>query len=492
VPIELLTHVVRDESGQPEYYYAFITDTTERRRAEEALRESEQRLALTLEATNDGMWDWHVPTGAAVFSSRYYTMLGYEPYEFPQTYSAWKNLVHPDDIVAAEAEIDAHLAGGHSYALEFRMRAKTGDWRRILSRGKAVERDGSERPTRMLGTHTDVTELRRAEQATAERSHFLEELLEAIPAPVFYKDRDLRYVGCNEAFAKTLGRSKDQVIGKTVFDMNPASLGKRYDASDRQLLAHPERPQQNETDVTASDGTVRSMVTHKAVFSDVGGNPAGIVGVSLDVTEIRRAEKELAAGAVRLRLALRATVAALGATTEMRDPYTAGHQRRVAELSTAIAVELGWDEGRVETLRTAALLHDTGKIVVPAEILSKPGRLSETEMQLVRQHAAASADTVGAIDFEGDVAGMIRQHHERLDGSGYPAGLRGREILPEARVLAVSDVVEAMASHRPYRPSLPIEEALAEIESGAGVLYDSDAVAACARLFREKGLTLSE
>ena len=458
--------------------------------AEEALRESEQRLALTLEATNDGLWDWNFPTGEAVFSPRYYTMLGYEPYEFPQSYTAWRELVHPRDVRAAERKIDAAVKSSESYAVELRLRTKSGDWRWILSRGKVVERDVEQRPLRMVGTHTDVTELRRAERSAAERSHFLEELLETLPVPVFYKDTDLRYVGCNEAFPRLLGRSRDEVIGKSVFDVYPSAVAKHYDASDRAVLAHPERPHESEFEMPGQGGAQRYVITHKAAYSDVGGKPAGIVGVDLDVTEMREAEKALAASAERLRLTLKAAVAALGATTELRDPYTAGHQRRVAELAAAMAAELGWDEGRIEILRTAALLHDIGKIIVPAEILSKPGLLSETEMLLIRQHAAASAETVADIDFGGDIAEMIRQHHERLDGSGYPAGLRGAAILPEARLLAVADTVEAMISHRPYRAALPIETAMAELEEGAGSRYDADACAACVRLFREKGFEL--
>jgi putative nucleotidyltransferase with HDIG domain len=230
--------------------------------------------------------------------------------------------------------------------------------------------------------------------------------------------------------------------------------------------------------------------THEAVYHDLSGRPVGIVGTDVDVTLIRGAETELAASAVQLRLTLKAAVAALGATAEMRDPFTAGHQRRVAELACAIASELGWRESRIETLRTAALLHDIGTIVVPAEILSKPGRLTEPEVQLIRRHAAAGADTVAELDFEGAVAEMVRQHHERLDGSGYPAGLRGAAILPEACVLAVADVVEAMISHRPYRAALPVEVAMAELQEGAGGRYDAAVCAACMRLFREKGFTL--
>ena len=483
---------IRTADGTVSGVAVYAHDLTERKKAEEALRQSEQRLALTLDATHDGMWDWHIPSGDGVFSPRYYTMLGYEPYEFPQTYAAWRKLVHPQDVRGMERRVKAAIEKDRDYVAETRLRTKNGDWRWVLSRGKVVERDGDGNPVRMVGTTADVTELRQAEQAAAERSHFLEELLEALPVPVFYKDADLRYVGCNEAFAQFLGLSRDQVIGKNVFEVYPAGLAERYAASDQELLEHPEKSQENELETPLPDRNVRSVVTHKAVFSDVTGKPAGIVGVNLDVTEIRQAEKELAAGAVQLRLTLKAAVAALGATTEMRDPYTAGHQRRVAELAGAIAAELGWDEARIESLRTAALLHDIGKIVVPAEILSKPGRLTETEMLLIRQHAAAGADTVADIDFEGAIADMIRQHHERLDGSGYPAGLRGAEILPEARVLAVADVVEAMITHRPYRPSLTIGEALAEIEGGADVRYDAEAAAACMRLFKEKGFTLSE
>jgi putative nucleotidyltransferase with HDIG domain len=212
----------------------------------------------------------------------------------------------------------------------------------------------------------------------------------------------------------------------------------------------------------------------------------------VDMTERCRAETELAHATKRLACTLEAVVAALGATAELRDPYTAGHQRQVAELACAIAAELGWEDARIESMRTAALLHDIGKMVVPAEILSKPGRLSETEMLLIRQHATAGAAIVDDIDFESDIAEMIRQHHERLDGSGYPSGLRGEDILPEARVMAVADVVDAMVSHRPYRPALSLEAALTEIEDGSGSRFDADVCAACLRLFRERRFTLPD
>jgi putative nucleotidyltransferase with HDIG domain/PAS domain S-box-containing protein len=299
-------------------------------------------------------------------------------------------------------------------------------------------------------------------------------------------------VGCNEAFAAFLGRSRDDIIGKTAFDVNSAELAKRFDASHRELLVHPEQPIEDEVELPGPEGTPLHILTHKAVFSDVAGKPAGIIGVNLDVTEMRRAEQELVASAEQLALTLEGSVAALGATTELRDPYTAGHQRRVAELACAIGFELGWNETRLKSLRIAAVLHDIGKIVLPAEILAKPGRLNETEMQLIRQHAAAGAEIVGAIGFERNVAEIIRQHHERLDGSGYPEGLRDGEILPEARILAVADVVEAMISHRPYRPALPIEAAMTELEKGAGTRYDAETCEIAMELIRERGFTFTK
>lgn len=185
---------------------------------------------------------------------------------------------------------------------------------------------------------------------------------------------------------------------------------------------------------------------------------------------------------------LEQVVVTLSMTTEIRDPYTAGHQRRVAELAMALAEEMGLSESQVKCLRITGLLHDIGKMVVPAEILSKPGKLSEPELGLIKAHAQAGYDILKGVKFPWDVAGIVLQHHEHLDGSGYPAGLKGEEILPEARVLSVADAVEAMASHRPYRPGLGLDKALEEIRRQRGIWYEPRVVDTCLRLF-EKGFT---
>lgn len=205
----------------------------------------------------------------------------------------------------------------------------------------------------------------------------------------------------------------------------------------------------------------------------------------------KRAEEALLESAVALRRTVDGAVAAMGALVETRDPYTAGHERRVMELAVALGAEMGLGADTLETLRLASAVHDIGKVAVPAEILTKPGRLSETEFALIKVHPAAGADILASVEFGAPVADIVRWHHERLDGSGYPDGLVGEAIPREVRIIAVADVVEAMASHRPYRPALGIEAALAEIAEGAGRLYDADVAAACARVFAA-GFAFSE
>ncbi len=188
----------------------------------------------------------------------------------------------------------------------------------------------------------------------------------------------------------------------------------------------------------------------------------------------------------RLRASLEEALQAIAATVEMRDPYTAGHQRRVAQLAVDIALEMGLPEEQVHGIRLASIVHDLGKIHIPAEILSKPAKLNEIEYSLIKTHPQSGCDILAEIDFPWPISQAVLQHHERLDGSGYPQGLKGDAIILEARILAVADVVEAMSSHRPYRPGLGIDAALEEIELNRGTRYDPGAVDACIKLFRQR------
>jgi putative two-component system response regulator len=204
-----------------------------------------------------------------------------------------------------------------------------------------------------------------------------------------------------------------------------------------------------------------------------------------------QAEAELKQSWLQVRKSLEGTIDALGRTMEIRDAYTYGHQKRVRRLACEIAGEMNLTQDQQDGLRLAGIVHDIGKISIPSEILSKPGQLTEIEYQLIKIHPESGYDILKDIEFTHPVAEIVLQHHERINGSGYPKGLKGAEILLEARVLAVADVVEAMASHRPYRPAKGIDAALEEIEKTKGGLYDPGVVDACLRLFHEKGYVLS-
>ena len=214
---------------------------------------------------------------------------------------------------------------------------------------------------------------------------------------------------------------------------------------------------------------------------------------------LRRRELEIADGAYRRNLehmvekrtaelqeTLEGTIFALTMTVEYRDPYTSGHQQRVSDLASAIAKEMGFPKDKIMGIRMAGVLHDIGKIAIPVEILSKPGRLSKTEFELIKNHSQVGCDILKSIRFPWPLSQILLQHHERIDGSGYPKGLLGEETLIEAKILGIADVVEAMASHRPYRAALGIDKALEEITTNKGKCYDTEAANACLRVFKDK------
>jgi putative nucleotidyltransferase with HDIG domain len=205
-----------------------------------------------------------------------------------------------------------------------------------------------------------------------------------------------------------------------------------------------------------------------------------------EIAERKLAEAKLQQGNAKLQKNLEEIVHAISLTAEKRDPYTAGHQKRTTELAMAIAREMGLSEYKVKGLQMAGLIHDMGKISIPAEILSKPGKLNEMELELVRRHPLSAYEILKKIDFPWPVDQIVMQHHEKINCSGYPQGLAGEEIILEARVLCVADVVESIDSHRPYRPGLGVDSALKEISKNRGILYDQNAVDACVKLFREK------
>jgi len=220
------------------------------------------------------------------------------------------------------------------------------------------------------------------------------------------------------------------------------------------------------------------------------GKPVAIQAIARDVTERKRTEEELQQTLDSLRKAVGTTIQVMASAVEARDPYTSGHQIRSANLARAIATEMGLPEDKIDGIRMAGSIHDIGKLSIPAEILSKPTKLTNIEFSLIKEHSRSGYEMLKDVESPWPLAQIVYQHHERMDGSGYPRNLKGDDILMEARIMAVADVVESMASHRPYRPALGIEAALEEIKKNRGILYDDAVADACMRLFREKGFQL--
>ena len=240
-----------------------------------------------------------------------------------------------------------------------------------------------------------------------------------------------------------------------------------------------------ELEIYEKGGGVRSLQVSEQPLFDRDGTVIGIEGVAHDITAEKQAERLKKESAEHLHNALIATIRAISMTVEKRDPYTAGHQQRVAALAVAIGEAMALDTHRLEGLRLGALVHDIGKISIPAEILTKPGRISDVEYRLIQTHPVEGYEILQGIEFPWPLAQMIVQHHERLDGSGYPNALHEEEILLEAKILCVADVVEAMTSDRPYRPGLGYEAAVAEIRKHSGTLYDAQVVQCCADLLEQ-------
>jgi PAS domain S-box-containing protein/putative nucleotidyltransferase with HDIG domain len=331
-----------------------------------------------------------------------------------------------------------------------------------------------------FGILADISDHLRREEKLQESEEKYRVILENMEEG--YHEVDLRgsFTFFNRSFGRIMGYRAEELLGMNYREYAADEENrKRIFAAYNRVFRTGAPLESFNWDIIRKDGQRRTVEVSASLIRDKDGRPAGFRGIVRDVTE-RRQNVE------RLRKALGATIQAISSLVETRDPYTAGHQRRVADLARSIATELGLSADRIDGLRMAAIIHDIGKISVPAEILSMPRRLTEIEFNLIKTHAEAGYRILKDIDFPWPICRIILEHHERMNGSGYPNGLTGDMILMESRILAVADVVESMASHRPYRASLGLEAALAEITGHKGELYDAEVVDACLRLFRER------
>jgi PAS domain S-box-containing protein/putative nucleotidyltransferase with HDIG domain len=462
---------------------AFLIDISGIKRAEAELRFSEERFSKAFNTSPNPMTISTFPDGRyidvneaflQVFGYRREEVVGFKRSEL----NVWEN---PENL----KRIAQNLHEKKSFRnLETSVCTKSGELRIGLISADIIDISGSEY---VLLVFNDITERKLGEEALKQSEEKYRSLIVNLNDVIFTVNAEGHVAYISPVIERFAGYKAVEIIGKPFMSyIHPEDL--------QGLLEHFRRSLSGQTEPTEfrllrKDGTyifVRSL--NRAL---VENGQVSLTGVLSDITERKRAEEGLRESHTKLAKTLEQTVKSLSSIAEMRDPYTAGHQVRVASLACKIASEIGMSEEQVSAIRTAALLHDIGKIIVPPEILNKPGKLNALERSFVEAHAQASYEILKTIEFEFPIAEIILQHHEKLDGSGYPQGLSGDSILKEARVLTVADVIEAMASHRPYRPALPLKVALEEISSHRGTLYDADVVDACLRLFLKKGFSRS-
>jgi len=334
-------------------------------------------------------------------------------------------------------------------------------------------------PMRFACIFSDTTDRNKAVAAVRQSEEKFRSIFSNAQEGIFQVNRGGKYLTVNQAMASMLGYSSPDDLISTINGF-AQTLFVDPENGLRLLRTIHERGSAAgfECELYRKNGSTLWASLDMHVVRDKAGDILYYEGFCEDITD-RRLSLE------RLRKALGATVYAISAAVEARDPYTAGHQSRVADLAEAIAAEIGLPADRIEGLRLAATIHDLGKLSVPAELLTKPKKLLEIEFNLIKIHSQAGYDILKDIEFPWPIARIVLEHHERMDGSGYPNGLIGEQILLESRIVAVADVVESMASYRPYRPALGIDAALDEIEKNKGILYDINVVDACQKLFRE-------
>jgi len=299
-----------------------------------------------------------------------------------------------------------------------------------------------------------------------------------------------RFISVNPAFAKMAGYDSPEEVIENIVDIeNQLYVNPEDKIRYKKAFEEKDIVEGFEAQFYRKDRSIFWVSINARMVRDETGNALYYEGAIQDITSRKQTEEERKQNLEKLRKTLAGTIHAISLMVETRDPYTAGHQKRVSNLARMIAQEMDLAKDIIDKIRMVGIIHDIGKLSVPVEILSKPTKLTNLEFGIIRVHSQSGYDILKDVDLPYPIAETVYQHHEKLDGSGYPRGLKGEEILLEARILAVADVVEAMASHRPYRPARGIDAALEEIVKNKGILYDAKAVDACVRVFREKGFT---
>jgi len=450
-------------------------DITDRVRSVKALKQSEERYRTILEEIEEGYQEVDLSGNFTFFNESFCKIFGYSKNELQgsnfRRYAA--DAETADRVYRAYNHM--YKAGNPLKRFEWDITTKDGA-RRSIEFSASLLRDEEGHRRGFRGVVRDITGRKLVEDQYRMMANSAQTGV--------YIVQGSRICFVNPHILAYSGYPEEELVGKRVLHFVHPDDREMVREKARKMLAG-ELTVPYEYRIVDKNNHVKWLMETVTPISYQGR--AAVLGNTMDITDRKQAEKKLQDALDSIRKAFSATVQVMVSAVEIRDPYTAGHQIRSADLAHAIAIEMGLSQDRIDGIRIAGNIHDIGKLSVPAEILSKPTKLSELEFALIKHHAHKGFEILVDVESPWPLAEIVYQHHERMDGSGYPRNLRGEEILIEARILAVADVVESMASHRPYRAAVGLDAALEEIEKNRGLLYDSHVVDACLRLFREKG-----
>jgi PAS domain S-box-containing protein len=479
---ELAESEVRNKQRQAEF---------QRKAALKAMLQSEEKYRTILENIEDGYYEVDLAGNYTFFNNSLCRIHGCTREELMgMNYRQYTDKEYSKKLFETYHEV--YRTGQPAKGFGWQIIRKDGT-KRYIEASVTLQKDSSGKPIGFRGITRDVTERQMAEFQREAAFNKLREtqdrynaLFERSLDMVYIIDFEGRLIDANDGALNRFGYTRAEMLS-----MNIASLmdEDQFDYAlslIEEIMKTGVQKDPREIRLRHKNGTVIYVETQgSTLISD--GKPIAIQAIARDITERKLAEQKLQQTLNSLKEAVGTTIQVLVSALESRDPYTAGHQSRSAHLACAIAAEMGLPPDKIDGLRMAGAIHDIGKLSIPAEILSKPTKLTNLEFSLIKEHSQSGYDMLKNVESPWPLAQIVYQHHERMNGTGYPRNLKGDEIIIEARIMAVADVVEAMASHRPYRPGLGIEVALEEIKKNKGLLYDNAVAETCIRLFKEKG-----
>ena len=469
---------ILDAGGEVRKIAVFSRDITERKRAAEALAASERQYRGLVDNAPVGVFKTNLRGDIIFCNDCWARMFGF------------KTAAEIISTNVATLYRDPTQRGKFTQRLKKEAMIPDHEQEYITKEGKSVHVlvSATLEGDVISGVAVNITDRKIAERALRKSEEKYRNIFDNAVEGIFQSSPDGLLLKGNRALARMLGFDSPDSMMETYTDLpNQVYVTPGESARFRTILERDGSIQGFETKFHRKDGQEIWVSINARTVRDDAGDMQYFEGFVVNITDRKRAESELRESVVKLNKRLTETIHAMSVTVETRDPYTAGHQKRVAGLAVKIAREMDLPEDTIECIRMAGIIHDIGKLSVPAEILSKPTQLKDVEMSIMQVHAEKGYDILKEIEFPWPLADIVLQHHERLDGSGYPRALTGDRILTEAKILAVADVVESMVSHRPYRPAHSMEEAVTEIISNRGVLYDPLVVDACMRVIEREG-----